>query len=718
MSNELLVKQCTMLTLLTDLASRRGACSELKADSCLKHRVGRTPCMWNPASQCKRSPIRCQALVANQSSADINRSQELFGSVLKDANASAEARAACQMVEFPRTNLNKLLDADRCLYRYSELASAWSACLVNDACVGVVRDAGLLCGRSPTHPSGKQLSYELRGGRPIKLDVGTRVMGTTYTCQQRLPDALADRASGRPRGSHAEKPKSFKESKARTDHPPSARQGQLSVHERTMVVQNATAWCSNNDLHGVRSSGYACRVRGSCTNLFDLQQNEPFFNLLIGELLLSRSLPLGGIADAGAHTGENACFYASLMPDRTVTAVEPHLDNVAAIRNRTRRLGNVNVVQGGLGASNSTVFVRKEDLGTGLPGSMAGPQLEFGANTMDHTEVGSRTNSSENSVTSFQVHMLDHLYRSQRLGFAHFDVEGQEANVLQGATQVIMRDRPVFTTELHVHYSYTSTTALMGLISRLGYRSYLVEGESCGVRADCRNLLNIPKEWTSLPRVLERHLMDVSRPTRNSTTAYRKGVPFTTREVILVNETNIFAQAHPCCRPRGMCCPDGPVPLQHAWNATNRGYSCCVTHTMVRPYYARLERAANRLSAQNLPAVRHNLFKHVPTSGLTPHAAQPRMGQAHHRIDPTEGIDVPAAKAAIKQLVDAGFTSGSEQLAWLSRQVSQQVRLRNAVSAALKAIAASGISPGEVNQEDFLSQLVQGVKRGRQRENA
>lgn len=90
------------------------------------------------------------------------------------------------------------------------------------------------------------------------------------------------------------------------------------------------------------------------------------------------------------------------------------------------------------------------------------------------------------------------------------------------------------------------------------------------------------------------------------------------------------------------------------------------------------------------------------------------MGQAHHRTDPTEGIDVPAANAAIKQLVDAGFTSGSEQLAWLSRQVSRQVRLRNAVSAALKAIEASGISPGEVNQADFLSQLVQGVKRGRE----
>jgi hypothetical protein len=91
------------------------------------------------------------------------------------------------------------------------------------------------------------------------------------------------------------------------------------------------------------------------------------------------------------------------------------------------------------------------------------------------------------------------------------------------------------------------------------------------------------------------------------------------------------------------------------------------------------------------------------------------MGQAQHRTDPTEGMNVPAANAAIKQLVDAGFTTGSEHLAWLARQVSRQIRLRNAVSAALKAIEASGISPGDVNHEEFVSQLVQGVKHGREK---
>ena len=61
MSSELL-KQCTMLTWLTDLAARRRMCAELKADSCMKHRVGRTPCIWKTsASKCERASVHCLA---------------------------------------------------------------------------------------------------------------------------------------------------------------------------------------------------------------------------------------------------------------------------------------------------------------------------------------------------------------------------------------------------------------------------------------------------------------------------------------------------------------------------------------------------------------------------------------------------------------------------------------------------------------------------------
>lgn len=489
---------------------------------------------------------------------------------------------------------------------------------------------------------------------------------------------------------------------------------------RLSLVQNATMWCSENSFHGILSSGYSCPSPGMCVSNFHLQHNEPFFNSLIGELLLSRSLPLGGIVDAGAHTGENACFYALLAPGRTVTAIEPNLDNVAAIRNRTRRLGNVNLMQAGLGAGNFTVLVRKEFIGTGRPGQKAGSQIEFGTHTMDHAKANPGDALPDDNVTSFQVHMIDDLYRAQRLGFAHLDVEGHEAQVLEGATKVIRRDRPVFTTEIHVHHSYATTANLMRRISQLGYRSYMVEGESCGVRADCRNLLNVPKEWASLPRFLDRHLMDVSR-TRSSTTQQGYGtlVPSNKVALVLVNETSIFSQAHPCCRPWGPCCPDGPVPLQHAWNSTNRGYTCCVKQ--VAQYYAKVQRETEASSAQNMKLI--SLGNKMRSSGLAPRASQPKMGpahqrtdlmgQPHHPMDPTQSMDLMAANAAIKQLVEAGFTGrSSEQLAWLSRQVSRQVRLRDAVGAALNAITASGISPGEMNQDEFLAHLAQRMKRG------
>ena len=67
----------------------------------------------------------------------------------------------------------------------------------------------------------------------------------------------------------------------------------------------------------------------------------------------------------------------------------------------------------------------------------------------------------------FPVHRLDDLFAAtwgdERLGFAHFDLEGFELSlsVLHGARRTIERDRPIFTADIFVHNRPRLTVAVL-----------------------------------------------------------------------------------------------------------------------------------------------------------------------------------------------------------------------------------------------------------------
>ena len=104
------------------------------------------------------------------------------------------------------------------------------------------------------------------------------------------------------------------------------------------------------------------------------------------------------------------------------------------------------------------------------------------------------------------VQSLDALFAAdwagERFGFGHFDVEGGELDVVEGAANTIKRDRPVFTVEISVHGGHGGESArldarrLLTRIAELGYTSFVVE-EQCGEPADLRNVINLPTEQLS-----------------------------------------------------------------------------------------------------------------------------------------------------------------------------------------------------------------------------
>ena len=80
----------------------------------------------------------------------------------------------------------------------------------------------------------------------------------------------------------------------------------------------------------------------------------------------------------------------------------------------------------------------------------------------------------------------------EKLAFAHFDVEGSELDVLQGAREVIARDRPIFTAEVATGMTEYAEK-LLEEIGLLGYEAYAF-AEKCGENRDCRNLICLPKD--------------------------------------------------------------------------------------------------------------------------------------------------------------------------------------------------------------------------------
>ena len=139
-------------------------------------------------------------------------------------------------------------------------------------------------------------------------------------------------------------------------------------------------------------------------------------------------VPKGSILDVGASNGDTACLFASWGPNRTVHAIDPHVDNIALINSsHARRLPNIRARAAGMGLhyvpqqrsrSRSTNFISVASASaSATPGAM---QVEPPA-TVDRAT----------GDTSFPVYRLDDIFATESLGFAHIDVEGSELQVLR-----------------------------------------------------------------------------------------------------------------------------------------------------------------------------------------------------------------------------------------------------------------------------------------------
>ena len=314
---------------------------------------------------------------------------------------------------------------------------------------------------------------------------------------------------------------------------------------------------------------------------------EELFNSIIAGIALEGLIGDGSWLDAGANDGITSCFYAGLT-NATIHAVDPSAANVRHIHRLRfdRSLSNLQPFHGGLGnieehnvesrgqdkvgAYNSELLLRRAQRRTSARTNPPRPR------TGDTQRALADTAQSANRFSIFRLDSLfETSWRGETLAFAHLDVDGLELSALEGATRVILRDRPILTVELEVWKDPAYTHRLLEmLITTLRYEPWLVE-EVAGYRHDTRNLIAFPagflreKRPTSgrdsyRPRTRENE----RRLRESSTLALAVG----TRRLLAVTHETIQHLAFPCCVAGGDCCPRGrgaccSPKLVHAWLA-------------------------------------------------------------------------------------------------------------------------------------------------------
>ena len=203
--------------------------------------------------------------------------------------------------------------------------------------------------------------------------------------------------------------------------------------------------------------------------------------ILGGLLAVPGLVPPGAVLDAGANNGADSIFLSKLNPERQVVSVEPTRTNVRFIEHETRRhkCSNIEVIHAGLSnASGESSYAQEIERGAG--------STQLNERTWAHNGGGERI--------AFNVTTVDALFEGRALALAHWDVEGMELAVIQGARRTIARDRPFFTVETFPQSSPQRYQDLMGAVVRLGYQPHEILNETCGSPRDCRNFLCVPSE--------------------------------------------------------------------------------------------------------------------------------------------------------------------------------------------------------------------------------
>jgi FkbM family methyltransferase len=201
----------------------------------------------------------------------------------------------------------------------------------------------------------------------------------------------------------------------------------------------------------------------------------------------------GYVLDAGANDGSSAEMMASAFESKglRVMAIEPLSSNVRVATRRAERATNLEVIRGGLGATNGSVgwypwYMDKRRGDISLQINSWSPQQNVGG-------------------VAYPIFTIDALFGGEAVGrslvLAHLDLEGCELDALSAANATIARDRPIVTVETYPLFMPHKHNAIMAYFEEHSYDVYTVK-ELVGHPTDGRNRVCVPREDRHLRWVL------------------------------------------------------------------------------------------------------------------------------------------------------------------------------------------------------------------------
>lgn len=196
----------------------------------------------------------------------------------------------------------------------------------------------------------------------------------------------------------------------------------------------------------------------------------------------------GIFMDVGANDGTSSLMLTQQFPNRTIFSIEPIESNIRSVYTKLLDAKNVRIIHGGLGQNRT--FGEYPDV------------LDTARVPSTKNQVGALKNYHWQRIVKshkhyFPIFTVDELVGERhKLAFGHWDVEGNEVDVLKGAERTILRDRPIFTVETFPRTNPTRHAELMRWTAILRYKCKKIK-EVCGYPRDCRNLVCIPDEMVT-----------------------------------------------------------------------------------------------------------------------------------------------------------------------------------------------------------------------------
>lgn len=206
------------------------------------------------------------------------------------------------------------------------------------------------------------------------------------------------------------------------------------------------------------------------SNIFNKRNNHEVLFRRIHSYLINQNIIKKNIIDLGSWIGDNSIPWAKQIKGN-VYAIDPSPDNISFICEmcQLNNITNVTTIQKAISDKNETLYTN---------------------DSLHHCSFNNVNGST--IVEAYSLDYLNSIKMIDDIGYIHLDVEGLEEKVINGASSIIDKFRPIITFEQHL--TVDNYKSLSDHLANKSYIVYLINEILPGCNHDCRNLLAFPEE--------------------------------------------------------------------------------------------------------------------------------------------------------------------------------------------------------------------------------